>query len=254
MPKTLISSESATHPIPEGYKEGKLMISELFIDTIQGEGRTIGFPCIFIRFTGCTLNCSWCDTTEVWRKGLYYTFEDLFTMLEISGTIGKLKTGQHLILTGGSPLKQQKSIVEFLMQFISKYGFKPFIEVENECVLMPSRHLISLVDQWNNSPKLANSNMKVKARMKPDIILATALLPNSWFKFVVYCQEDWNEILSDFVETGLVTMDQIILMPLGINQEELSKSREFVVNLCTENSVLFSDRLHITIWDKKTGV
>ena len=43
-------------------------------------------------------------------------------------------------------------------------------------------------------------------------------------------------------------------MPEGQTQDELSKTRELTANMSILNEVRFSDRLHITIWNKKTGV
>src|SRR5574340_79297 len=38
-----------------------LLINEIF-HSIQGEGPWSGHPSIFIRFSGCNLSCSFCDT------------------------------------------------------------------------------------------------------------------------------------------------------------------------------------------------
>lgn len=257
MPNRLIKHTDVTETQPGSIHEPlltTLQISELFVDTIQGEGRTVGFPAIFLRLTGCTLDCTWCDTSEVWRIGNHYLFREIFSLLEKSGAIDKLKIGHHLVITGGSPLKQQDKLVKFIELFIVQYGFKPYIEIENECVLMPSRSLICIVDQWNNSPKLSNSGMKERSRYKPEVLYLHSMLPNSWFKFVVSSETDWYEIQRDFIDTRYVTPDQVILMPEGCTQEELNRNREMVVELCVKHSVLFSDRLHVTIWNQKTGV
>ncbi len=39
-----------------------LRISEIY-RSIQGESTWAGLPCVFVRFTGCSLRCVWCDTT-----------------------------------------------------------------------------------------------------------------------------------------------------------------------------------------------
>ena len=42
-------------------------------------------------------------------------------------------------------------------------------------------------------------------------------------------------------------------MPVGSNIEELKKSAESVVKLCLEQGFIYSDRLHIRIWNDKKG-
>lgn len=252
MPVTLIEQKPTFTKKVEG--PNKLAIAEMFADTLQGEGLYAGTTATFIRMQGCTLKCVWCDTLDVWPEGNEYSFDEIFELFESIGLIERLLRGQHLILTGGSPLKQQDACVAFIKEFIARYGFKPFIEVENEAVLMPSDEMIDYVDWWNNSPKLANSGMKEAARVKPFVLQRMGDLENSSFKFVVNSKADWEEIENTFINPGYVSVDQILLMPEGQNQVELSKTRELVADIAIEQGVMFSDRLHITIWDKKTGV
>jgi 7-carboxy-7-deazaguanine synthase len=235
-------------------KENSLQVSEFFFDTIQGEGVSAGQTAAFLRVTGCTLDCKWCDSAEVWREGDRYSFNELCSMMILSGLVTKLQQGQHLILTGGSPLKQQESLVLFINRFTELFNFKPYIEVENECVLMPTPAFEAIVDQWNNSPKLANSGMKERARYRPMVLAHTSQLKNSWFKFVIDVEEDWQEIQQMFIDTNLIQKNQIILMPCGATQEELMRTRTPVAELAIKHGVRFSDRLHVTLWNQKTGV
>jgi organic radical activating enzyme len=226
----------------------KLAISEMFADTIQGEGIYAGHPATFIRLQGCTLQCTWCDTLDVWPHGNEYSFDEVIELLRPFKE--KYKFGrQHIILTGGSPLKQVYQLHRFLEQLTITFGFKPFIECENEAVLMPGP-LLMWVDCWNNSPKLSNSGMKERARIKPEVLKVMSDLPNSWFKFVVSGPEDWEEIL----KFPYISKKQIILMPEGVSQTELNASRDEIVEMAVRHGVRFSDRLHVTIWNKKTGV
>lgn len=195
-----------------------------------------------------------CDTTEVWRQGNSYTIQEIFNLIEENNLVEKFRSGQHLILTGGSPLLQQVPLIYFIEQFITRFGFKPYIEVENECVKQPLDRLIELVDQWNNSPKLNNSGMKVLLRYKPEILTFMNSLRNSWFKFVIENEEDWKEVERDFLETKLINKEKVILMPCGDTQEKLNITRPIVADLACREGIRFSDRLHVTIWDKKTGV
>jgi hypothetical protein len=252
MPVTLIEQKPTFIKKVEG--DNKLVIAEMFADTIQGEGVNAGVVSTFIRLQGCTLQCVWCDTLDVWPIGNEYSFDEIFEMFESIDLIEKFKNNQHLILTGGSPLKQQRRLVAFLEAFYNKYSFLPYIEIENESVLMPDVDLAPLITCWNNSPKLANSGMKERARYKPEVIKDLAQRQNSWFKFVVAQESDWQEIEKDYLQPGLIQRSQIILMPEGQTQEELSKTREMAADVVIREGVRFSDRLHVTIWNKKTGV
>ena len=136
----------------------------------------------------------------------------------------------------------------------------PFIEVENECVIAPSPELIYDVFCWNNSPKLSSSGISRKARYKPDVIKKTSNISpytwsvNSWFKFVIECPEDWQEIQMDFLEPGLIQQNQIILMPLGATRRELFENQKMVAELAIKHNVKYCSREHIVLWDKNVGV
>jgi 7-carboxy-7-deazaguanine synthase len=93
-----------------------------------------------------------------------------------------------------------------------------------------------------------------KIRYKPEILKFLSSLKDSWFKFVVSKEEDWNEIEEDFIKPGLIKKEQIVLMPEGQTKEQIHQKYEWLVDLCCKKDVRFTDRLHITIWNKKTGV
>lgn len=231
-----------------------LRISEFFFDTIQGEGINLGSPAAFLRLQQCPLNCVWCDTTEVWRVGNPYSFDELFHMIEVSDLARKLEQGQHLILTGGSPLLQQQRLTKFFKAFDSHFGFLPYVEIENECVLLPEDDFIPFIDCWNNSPKLENSGNSRFERYDSFVINTTANLKNSWFKFVISDPSDWDEIETSFLEPDLIRKEQIILMPEGGNREALKANMEKVVALAVKKGVIYRSREHIVLWDKNTGV
>lgn len=253
MPTSIISSNPTfTKPIPPF--DDYLNVSEMFSDTIQGEGIAIGQPAAFLRLQSCTMACHWCDTQEVWRFGNPYTFGELFELMDQADLPRKLFEGQHLVLTGGSPLLQQDKLIKFLNRFIGIYGFKPFIEIENECTLMPHQGMVDLVDLWNNSPKLKGSGNADFVRYQPHILHYLHTLPNAWFKFVIADDEDWRQIQDDFINEDLIRKEQVILMPLGATRVELFSNREKVVEIAVRENVRYTTREHVVIWDKKTGI
>ena len=76
-----------------------LKISEVFY-SIQGEGKTIGTPSVFISLKGCNLLCKgdWeCDAIDVWKNGNELKKNEFSTIMK--KYIHKLEEGSHLILS-----------------------------------------------------------------------------------------------------------------------------------------------------------
>ncbi len=72
-----------------------MRISETFF-SIQGESTFAGWPCFFIRTTGCPLRCRWCDTEYAFTGGTDRTVESLIAEAERAPT-GLVE------ITGGEP-------------------------------------------------------------------------------------------------------------------------------------------------------
>lgn len=74
-------------------------INEIFY-SIQGEGFHAGTPAVFVRFSGCNLQCPFCDTPH--QTGCLYTATDVIGVVErITPEDPRL-----IVLTGGEPLLQ----------------------------------------------------------------------------------------------------------------------------------------------------
>jgi 7-carboxy-7-deazaguanine synthase len=77
----------------------RLRVTEIF-RSIQGESTRAGLPCTFVRLTGCSLRCVWCDTAYAFQGG-----EDL-PIDRILARVAELG-GDLVELTGGEPLEQE---------------------------------------------------------------------------------------------------------------------------------------------------
>jgi len=70
-------------------------INEIFY-SIQGEGSNAGMPAVFIRFAGCNLNCSWCDTDH--SKKVELSAKQIVCAVKAYNSKCPL-----VVLTGGEP-------------------------------------------------------------------------------------------------------------------------------------------------------
>jgi 7-carboxy-7-deazaguanine synthase len=80
-----------------------LRVTEIF-HSIQGESTWAGYPCTFIRLTGCPLRCSWCDTEYSFYGGERMTLDDLVAKCDEIGT-------SLVEITGGEPLIHRNAFV-----------------------------------------------------------------------------------------------------------------------------------------------
>ena len=69
-------------------------INEIFY-SLQGEGRNTGMAAVFVRFSGCNLRCSFCDTDH--ESGLMMSDE------QIVAEVKKYPHAAIVVLTGGEP-------------------------------------------------------------------------------------------------------------------------------------------------------
>ena len=246
-----------------------LKVSEQFY-SVQGEGKTMGIPAVFLRLQGCNLTCggqhtvqtkqldsgaSWrCDTMETWLKGEPFSFKEILLFWKSQGWIEKLKQGAHLVVTGGEPLLHQVNLLKFITSFESLYKFLPVLEIESNATIMPDPALVSLVRHFNLSPKLSNSGMSFQSRFKEDSLRFFNSLESSIFKFVISSEEDLAQLIQQYVETEILSRDKIYLMPACDNRQELHSLEAIIVECCKIHCFKFSTRLQVQIWDQIVGV
>ncbi|MEO8431875.1 MAG: 7-carboxy-7-deazaguanine synthase QueE [Acidobacteriota bacterium] len=82
---------------PDG--RATLRITEIF-RSLQGESTRAGLPCGFVRLTGCSLRCTWCDSAYAFSGG-----EEMDVGEAIRRTLA-LDT-DLVEVTGGEPLEQE---------------------------------------------------------------------------------------------------------------------------------------------------
>lgn len=236
-------------------KEGHLIVSETFY-SIQGEGPTVGIPAVFLRLAGCNLLCEgkgWrCDTIEVWQKGKSTPFQSVLS----NEFVTHLHNGAHLVITGGEPMVVQDQIFQYLLWFKNDNFFYPYVEIETNGTIVPDDQMMFIINQWNCSPKLPNSGEQYNRRVNEVAINKIATAKNFVFKFVIADEKDLMDIYDDydFLQVSSDNLHRIMLMPAGATQAELALTMPIVAELCKTSGYRFSPRMHIDVWNKKTGV
>lgn len=224
-----------------------LVVNEIFGPTIQGEGKSIGTPTMFLRLGGCNLSCVWCDTAYSWDWTRYDPRTELHPMT-IDQIMWRLANQplKHLVITGGEPLLQQKHLFT-LTQLLHKKGW--FTEIETAGTIVP--HTTELAKQFNVSPKLAHSGNPNHKRLNP-IALETFVLSNrANFKFVVQDNGDWHEI-DDLVSQ--FKLNPVYIMPEGTDTQVLDDRIHSIVKETIARGYILTPRLHIQLYGKKRAI
>src|SRR4030095_7752322 len=95
-----------------------MRITEIFF-SIQGESTHAGEACVFVRPTGCSLRCGYCDTKYSYTGGEDMTVEEVLS--EVASYPAKL-----VEVTGGEPLEQEA--VYPLMSALIDRGYTVMLE------------------------------------------------------------------------------------------------------------------------------
>jgi 7-carboxy-7-deazaguanine synthase len=253
-----------------------LDISESFY-SVQCEGNTTGYPAYFIRLKACNLMCGgangslvkegkatwWCDTEAVWKRGLEKPFYKLIQQWEHEEIDKWIYEGRiHLIWTGGEPTipKHQRSIPAFskhLEQYVKDehdIELKTFDEIETNGTIVIQDELFGMLDQINCSVKLANSGMEAQRRINPAAIEKMMSHKNYWFKFVISTEECLEEIERDFVNKFNIPHDRVMMMPGLDSQKDFHERTKFSLDMAKKYGYIGLTRLHVSAWDKLTGV
>jgi 7-carboxy-7-deazaguanine synthase len=109
-----------------------LVVNEIYL-SLQGESTLAGWPCVFVRLTGCRLRCSYCDTAYAFAEGRKLAVTGVRAEVQRLAKPfgGFMPRASHLALplvelTGGEPLLQNGSLP--LMQQLCDDGFTVLLE------------------------------------------------------------------------------------------------------------------------------
>jgi 7-carboxy-7-deazaguanine synthase len=192
----------------------------------QGEGIFIGEPSVFIRFFGCNLRCSWCDTaysinTKEWSKAFPEAEEGPYIEMspnEIAEAVLTYGGITQVVLTGGEPLLQMDfgKLTDKLISFGSR------VTVETNGTVIPNEwptflRLSEAREQilWSISPKMSSA-----ATVKPDKEKLEMFLTRGepvQLKFVISTIADFDEAIHLLNTLSIYTCEpHIVFQPNGM--------------------------------------
>jgi 7-carboxy-7-deazaguanine synthase len=213
-----------------------MKINEIFY-SIQGEGTNVGKPCIFIRTSGCNLNCSWCDTK-------YHNEGKEMSIKEIISEIENYKC--NLVeITGGEPFLQ-KAILE-LVDVLIALDYEITVETNGTQLLM--EEVCDAVKLIVDIKCPSSGNKWDRSINYFDVDILTK---NDEIKFVVATDEDL-EFSTKFIKQFLTSFSGAILYSPVFDKMDLNKLVNHVKNL-NDDRVRMQIQLHKIIWGNKKGV
>jgi 7-carboxy-7-deazaguanine synthase len=226
-------------------------ISEIF-HSIQGEGKLMGVPCVFIRASGCNLRCVWCDTPYAsWSpEGSDIGVDEIIRQVAVH-------SARHVVLTGGEPT----IMPDFAPLCAALKDANHHITVETAAtVFTPAK-----IDLASLSPKLANSTphhrdggrfaaMHEKQRLNIEVSQQWIdSAPDFQLKFVVASLRDMDEIDAVLAKLKRWSPSDVLLMPEGTDQPTLDSRAEWIAQTCKQTGFRFCPRLHIALYGNRRG-
>lgn len=223
--------------------------------SVQGEGLDIGKPMVFIRFAGCSLRCSWCDTKfSSWYSNEWYekSQEEILEFL-------KQFNCKNISLTGGEPLIQGD--LEELVYKLKEQDY--YIDIQTNGIHIKEDLMGGIINMWSVSPKLQSSvstvdkvagklqeqlriNFKVLERFKKEFLR----YGNGMFKFVIEDKNDLTEVLT-LLNTLKVKDIPIIFQPQGLlnisTAEYIKQLRDLVEEIIIKNKLKDVENLNLRI-------
>jgi 7-carboxy-7-deazaguanine synthase len=228
-----------------------MRLSELFY-SIQGEGKLVGVPSVFVRASGCNLRCAWCDTPYAsWNPEGEETSVEAIVARVMDHNAG------HVVLTGGEPMIMP-DIAE-LAGALHEHG--QHITIETAATVFKD----IAVDLASLSPKLSNSTPHKRdsgrfavahERQRLNVPVIQKFIdtsPDFQLKFVVATESDLAEINALLAQLTEWQPSDVLLMPEGTDRATLASRAGWIGDVCKRTGFRYCPRLHVELYGNTRG-
>lgn len=228
-------------------------VVETFV-SIQGEGPSSGEPALFLRLANCNLNCVWCDTRHSWDWDAYDKTEEVENVdpeLLVERLTSVLPPSvKLLVLTGGEPLLHQSAIMGILTKLLVRHPHVR-VEVETNGTIAPTPQMQEVVHLFVVSPKLPNSAIPEKRRIRLPVLSAFSRM-NAVLKFVLENPDEIAEASALAAGSGFDS-SRVWVMPQTTTAASLGPLVAALAPEAIRAGFKVSSRLHVLAWSDARG-
>jgi 7-carboxy-7-deazaguanine synthase len=210
----------------------RLRLTEIFL-SVQGEARSIGWPTVFVRLTGCPLRCGYCDTAYAFHGGEWHEIDAILAEVARHGV-------RHVCVTGGEPLAQKRCLV--LLQKLCDAGYDVSLETSGAIDIAPVDTRVSRVVDI----KTPGSN-EVARNLWSNL---EHLTPHDQVKFVICGRDDYEWSVGVLREHAIDRRCEVLFSP-SFGQVVPRELAEWIV--ADRLPVRFQLQLHKILWNDEPG-
>ena len=210
----------------------RLRLTEIFL-SLQGEARSIGWPTVFVRLTGCPLRCHYCDTAYAFHGGDWWTFDAILEEVARHGA-------RHVCVTGGEPLAQKRCVA--LLARLCDAGYEVSLETSGAIDIGEVDPRVSRVLDIKTP-----ASGEVGRNLWSNLPLLT---PHDQVKFVICDRADYEWSKGVLAEHRLAATCDVLFSP-SFGQVSPRELADWIV--ADRLPVRFQVQLHKLLWDDAPG-
>lgn len=216
-----------------GLSPERLRITEIFL-SLQGESRSVGWPTVFVRLTGCPLRCGYCDTAYAFQGGEWRTLDDILAHTAALGV-------HHVTVTGGEPLAQRSCLP--LLARLCDAGYEVSLETSGALdVARVDPRVIKVMDLKTPGSGEVDRNRYCNLEH---------LNPADQIKFVICDRNDYDWAKQQLATYELTEICEVLFSP-SQGQLEARQLADWIV--ADRLRVRFQIQLHKFLWGDVPGV
>jgi 7-carboxy-7-deazaguanine synthase len=210
----------------------RLRITEIFL-SLQGESRSVGWPTVFVRLTGCPLRCRYCDTAYAFHGGQRMTRRAILERVAGFGV-------RHVTVTGGEPLAQRGCTT--LLGQLCDQGYAVSLETSGALdVSGVDPRVVTVMDL--KTPGSGEVERNLYGNLK-------VLRPQDQVKFVLCDRRDYDWARERLTEHRLAERCEVLFSPCH-GELDPAELAEWI--LADRLSVRMQIQLHKYLWGDEPG-